>query len=235
MSVVLVTGGSGFIGGHTILQLLAAGHEVRTTVRDLRRTLDVRSALQSHGATSLERLSFYVADLERDNGWADAINGCDYVLHMASPLPFGVPKHEDELIIPAREGTLRVLRGARDAGVKRLVLTSSFAAIGYGHAPRTTPFDETMWTNLQAPVLSAYVKSKTLAERAAWNFMATNAGALELTAINPTFVLGPVLGPDYSSSVELIRLILRGSLPGYPRFNFGLVDVRDVADLHIAR
>jgi len=232
MSIILVTGGSGFIASHTILQLLAAGHEVRTTVRDVKRTMDVRSVLQGNGAASLDRLSFYIADLERDGGWADAIDGCAYVLHMASPLPFGVPRHEDELIVPAREGTLRVLRGARDAGVKRVVLTSSFAAIGYGHAPRTIPFDETVWTNLNAPVLGAYVKSKALAERAAWDFMA-DGNALELSVINPTFVLGPALGQDYSSSVQLIRVILQGSMPGYPRFNFGVVDVRDVADLHI--
>src|SRR5579863_9622686 len=167
MAKVLVTGGSGFIGSHCILQLLAAGHQVRTTVRNLKREGDVRAMLRVGGAESGERLSFLAADLEKDEGWPQAVAGCDYVLHVASPLPPSVPKNEDELIVPAREGTLRVLRAARDAGVKRVVQTSSFAAIGYGHAERTTPFNETVWTNLDGDDVSAYVKSKTLAERAA--------------------------------------------------------------------
>src|SRR5882757_7000283 len=148
MSTILVTGGSGFIGSHTILQLLAAGHTVRTTVRSLKRESEVRAMLRQGGAEPGERLSFFAADLEKDAGWAEAVAGCDYVLHLASPFPPGVPKHEDELIVPAREGALRVLRAARAAGVRRVVLTSSFAAIGYGHKPRETPFDETSWTNL---------------------------------------------------------------------------------------
>jgi nucleoside-diphosphate-sugar epimerase len=231
-SRVLVTGGSGFIGSHTILQLLAADHDVRTTVRRAAREADVRALLTAGGATSLDRLSFAVADLEDDRGWADAVAGCEYVLHVASPLPPGAPKHEDELIVPAREGTLRVLRAARDAGVKRVVLTSSFAAIGYGHPRQDAPFDETCWTNLDAPV-SAYVKSKTLAERAAWDFVAKNGGALELSVVNPTGVLGPVFAPDYSSSIGIVQRMLDGALPGCPRLYFGLVDVRDVADLHL--
>src|SRR5580704_4313458 len=171
MSRVLVTGGSGFIGAHTIVQLLAAGHEVRTTVRDLKRQAEVRAMLNEGGAQDLERVSFFRADLQQDAGWREAVNGCEYVLHVASPFPLGAPKHEDELIIPAREGSLRVLRAARSCGVRRVVMTSSFAAIGYGHKARRTPFDETDWTNLAAP-LPAYVKSKTLAERAAWDFIA---------------------------------------------------------------
>src|SRR5208283_152424 len=147
MSTVLVTGGSGFIGSHSILQLLAAGHQVRTTVRSLKREGDVRAMLKEGGAEPGDRLSFVAADLENDAGWPEAVAGCEYVLHVASPFPSVVPKHEDELIIPAREGALRVLRASRNAGVKRVVLTSSFAAIGYGHAPRTTPFTEADWTN----------------------------------------------------------------------------------------
>ena len=150
MSNVLVTGGSGFIGSHAILQLLAAGHQVRTTVRSLKREGDVRAMLKEGGAEPGDRLSFLAADLESDAGWPEAVAGCDYVLHVASPLPPNVPKHEDELIVPAREGTIRVLRASRDAGVKRVVVTSSFAAIGYGHKERKTPFTEADWTDPRA-------------------------------------------------------------------------------------
>src|ERR1700681_1807784 len=146
MSVVLVTGGSGFIGSHCILQLLTAGHQVRTTVRSLKRESDVRAMLKEGGAEPGDRLSFVAADLENDAGWPDAIAGREYVLHVASPFPQTVPKHDDELIVPAREGALRVLRASLDAGIKRVVLTSSFAAIGYGHQPQSAPFDETSWT-----------------------------------------------------------------------------------------
>src|SRR3984957_2716599 len=201
MSTVLVTGGSGFIASHSILQLLAAGHQVRTTVRSLKRESDVRAMLKEGGAEPGSRLSFIAADLENDAGWAQAVAGCEYVLHVASPLPPSVPKNEDELIVPAREGTLRVLRAARDAGVKRVVQTSSFAAIGYGHEPQTSPFNETDWTNPNEPDVQPYVKSKTLAERAAWDFIAKEGGGLELSVINPVGVLGPVLGADYSTSI----------------------------------
>ncbi|MBV8279603.1 MAG: NAD-dependent epimerase/dehydratase family protein, partial [Verrucomicrobia bacterium] len=148
MNTVLVTGGSGFIGCYCILQLLEAGYRVKTSVRDLKREADVRSMLKTGGVEPGDQLSFRAADLAKDAGWPEAVSGCEYVLHVASPLPASTPKHEDELIVPAREGTLRVLRAARDAGVKRVVLTSSFAAIGYGHAPQKASFDETNWTNL---------------------------------------------------------------------------------------
>jgi nucleoside-diphosphate-sugar epimerase len=233
MSTVLVTGGSGFIGSYCILQLLGAGHEVRTTVRDLKRASDVRAMLKQGGAEPGERLSFVAADLESDAGWPEAVAGCEYVLHVASPLPAGVPKHEDELIGPAREGTLRVLRAARDGGVKRVVLTSSFAAIGYGHPPHDQPFNETDWTDPNVAGVSAYAKSKTLAERAAWDFMAREGGALELSAINPVAVFGPVLGPDYSASISVVRALMNGAMPFVPKLYFGLIDVRDVADLHL--
>lgn len=234
MSTVLVTGGSGFIGAHCILKLLAADHRVRTTVRSLAREADVRAMLKAGGAEPGNRLAFVAADLCHDDGWPDAAAGCDYVLHVASPLPVSVPKHEDDLIVPAREGALRVLRASRDAGVKRVVLTSSFAAIGYGHGPQATPFNETSWTDSAAKGTTAYVKSKTLAERAAWDFMARQAGSLELSVVNPVAVFGPVLGPDYSASIQLIRRMLDGGMPGCPRLYFGAVDVRDVADLHLA-
>ena len=232
MSTVLVTGGSGFIASHTILQLLAAGHQVRTTVRSLERQSGVRAMLKEGGADA-EPLAFFAADLELDLGWAEAVAGCEYVLHVASPFPAAVPRHEDELIVPARDGALRVLRAARAAGVKRVVLTSSFAAIGYGHKPQAAPFDETCWTNPDAPGLAAYVKSKALAERAAWDFMAGEGGALELAVVNPVAVFGPVLGPDYSTSILLLRRMLDGGMPACPRLYFGVVDVRDVADLHL--
>lgn len=233
MATVLVTGGSGFVGSHCILQLLAAGHEVRTSVRSLKRADDVRAMLKIGGAEPGDKLRFFAADLESDAGWSEAVNGCDYVLHVASPFPPGIPKHEDELIVPAREGALRVLRAARDAGVKRVVLTSSFAAIGYGQKPQKAPFDETNWTDPAGGDVRAYVKSKTLAERAAWDFIAREGGALELSVVNPVGVFGPVLGPDYSTSILLVQRLMEGAMPGAPRLYFGIVDVRDTADLHI--
>ncbi|HEY2070821.1 MAG TPA: aldehyde reductase [Rhizomicrobium sp.] len=231
MSTVLVTGGSGFIANYCILQLLEAGHTVRATVRNLNREADVRAVLKLGEAN--DRLSFFVADLERDAGWAEATQGCEYVLHVASPFPPGSPKHEDELIIPARDGALRVLRAARDAGVKRVVLTSSFAAIGYSKIPPDRPFDETDWTDVNTPGLSAYAKSKTIAERAAWDYVASENGKLELTVINPVAVGGPVLGPDLSTSIQLVKRFLEGAVPGVPKLTIGLVDVRDVANAHL--
>ncbi|TPG05883.1 aldehyde reductase [Rhodanobacter glycinis] len=233
MSTVLVTGGSGFIGSRAILQLLAAGHEVRTTVRSLKREGGVRAMLKEGGAESTDRLSFVVADLESDDGWPQAVAGCNYVLHIASPFPSTLPKHEDELIVPAREGALRVLRAARDAGVKRVVLTSSFAAIGYGQKVLQAPFNESNWTDPAGDDVQPYAKSKTLAERAAWDFIAREGGTLELSVVNPVGVFGPVLGPDYSTSILLVQRLMDGAMPGCPQLSFGAVDVRDVADLHI--
>lgn len=233
MATVLVTGGSGFIGSHAILQLLAAGHEVRTTVRNLQREGEVRAMLKEGGAEPGAALSFFAADLEKDDGWGEAVAGCDYVLHIASPFPSGVPKHDDELIVPAREGALRVLRAAKGAGVKRVVLTSSFAAVGYGQALQDTPFTENNWTNPEGGDMTAYVKSKTIAERAAWDFVNRDGGGLELSVLNPVGVFGPVLGPDYSTSILLVQRMMDGAMPGLPKMYFGVVDVRDVADLHI--
>ena len=198
-----------------------------------KREVDVRTMLKACGAEAGNRLSFIAADLEKNAGWSEAVCGCEYVLHVASPFPQGIPKHEDELIVPAREGTLRVLRAARDAGVKRVVLTSSFAAIGYGHKPQIIPFNESSWTDLRGDGVTAYVKSKTLGERAAWDFITKEGRALELSVINPVGVFGPVLGPDYSTSIALIQRMMDGAMPGCPQLSFGVVDVRDVADLHI--
>jgi nucleoside-diphosphate-sugar epimerase len=233
MSTVLVTGGSGFVGAHCLLQLLAAGHRVRTTVRRLERAADVRALLTIGGADPGDQLSFVAADLTSGAGWPEAVAGCQYVLHVASPFPPAIPKDEDELIRPAREGTLRVLAAARDAGVRRVVLTSSFAAIGYGHPPQRAPFDETSWTDPAAPDVQPYVKSKTLAERAAWDFVTREGGSLELSVVNPAGIFGPVLGPQLSTSILVVQRLLDGAIPGCPKLDFGVVDVRDVADLHV--
>lgn len=229
---VLVTGGSGFIGVHCILALAKAGYPIRTTVRSLDREPEVRAMLARGGLPPDADLDFAVADLMSDTGWADAVAGCAYVLHVASPFPGRDPKEEDDLIRPAREGALRVLTAARDAGVKRVVLTSSFAAIGYGTKELTRPYTEEDWTDATAPV-SAYVKSKTLAERAAWDFVDREGGSMQLSVVNPVAVLGPVLGTDLSTSIELIRRLLNGAAPGLPNVTFAFVDVRDVADLHV--
>jgi dihydroflavonol-4-reductase len=233
MSLILVTGGSGFIAGHLILRLLADGHRVRSTVRSDARGEALRTLLRSNGAEPGERLEIFRADLLKDDGWREAATGCDYIFHTASPFPLDAPKDEDELITPARDGTLRVLRAARDAGAKRIVVTSSFAAIGYGHPARDATFTEADWTVIDGPDTQAYMKSKTLAERAAWDFIAREGGSLELATVNPVAVFGPALGADLSSSVEIVRAMLTGEMPAAPKIHFGIVDVRDVVDLHI--
>ncbi|MDR6806029.1 dihydroflavonol-4-reductase [Dyadobacter sp. BE34] len=228
---VLVTGGAGFIAVHCILQLLNAGYRVRTTLRDLNREPAVRAMLREGGVEAGERLTFIKADLSSDAHWDEAVKDCTYVLHVASPTPKLNFKHEDEMIIPAREGVLRVLRASKDAGVKRMVLTSAIGAIVYGHPKQTAPYDEAVWTDTtHAP---AYQKSKTLAERAAWEFMKSEGGNLELAVVNPAAVMGPVLGPDYSHSIYLVKNLLTGKMAGCPKINSCFVDVRDVADLHL--
>ena len=230
---VLVTGGSGFIGAHCIIQLLQQGYIVRTTLRSLKREAEVRAMLKVGGADANAPIDFHQADLTNDSGWSEAVAGADYVLHVASPFPATIPQHEDELIVPARDGALRVLKASREAGVKRVVLTSSFAAIGYGQEPQKAPFDETNWTDPNGEDVRAYVKSKTIAEKAAWDWVAKEGGSLELSVVNPVGVFGPVLGPDYSTSILLIQRLMDGAMPGCPRLYFGVVDVRDVADLHL--
>ncbi len=205
---------------------------MRTTVRNLKRESEVRALVATGGAEAGDRLSFAAADLEKDAGWSEAVAGCEYVLHVASPFPQTAPKHEDDLIIPAREGALRVLRAAKTAGVKRVVLTSSFAAIGYGHPPTTRVFTEEDWS-AEGGDMRAYSKSKTLAERAAWDFIRAEGAPMQLAVVNPVGVLGPVLGADYSTSILIVQKLMDGAMPGCPRFSFGLVDVRDVADLHL--
>lgn len=230
--LVLVTGGSGFLGGHCILKLLGAGYRVRATIRSLKREADVRAMLKAGGAEPGAALQFVEADLGDDKGWAEAVAGCAYVLHVASPFPQVQPKDENELIRPAVDGALRVLTAARDAGVKRVVLTSSFAAMGYGKVPDGKPFTDDDWTDATADV-SPYVKSKTLAERAAWDFVAREGNGLELAAINPVAIFGPVLAADYSTSIVHVKNMLEGRMPALPQLMFGVVDVRDVADLHL--
>jgi len=229
--LILVTGGTGFIAQHCMLALLREGYRVRTTIRSPGRESEVRSNLKTGGIDPRDRLSFVTADLNDDRGWAEAIADCAYVLHGASPTPSGHHVHEKDWIEPAVGGNLRVLRAARDAGVQRVVLTSAFGAICAGHPPLGRPFNETDWSNLSSNVWP-YQKSKTLAERAAWEFIAREGQGLELSAINPTAVLGPVLGADYSHSIQLITRMLNGQR-GCPKVNCGFVDVRDVADLHV--
>jgi nucleoside-diphosphate-sugar epimerase len=228
---VLVTGGSGFLGSWCAIELLRRGHRVRATVRDLGRGGDVRAAIGSQVDPG-GRLELLAADLGNDTGWEDAARGCDRVLHVASPFPPQQPKDPDELIVPARDGTLRVLRAALAAGVERVVLTSSVAAVGGGAKPAETPLDERDWTDLANPRLSPYVRSKTIAERAAWELVSEAGERERLAVVNPGAILGPALSKDRSFSLEAIERLLKG-MPGVPRIGFSFVDVRDVADLQI--
>jgi dihydroflavonol-4-reductase len=229
---VLVTGGSGYLGGWCVVELLRRGYRVRTTVRNLAREAEVRAAV----ATQVEagdRLTVLAADLLEDAGWADAVSGCDYVLHVASPFPPQQPKDPDELIVPARDGTLRVLGASLDAGVERLVVTSSVAAIsGSGKPVHGRPLDERDWSDPGNPKLTAYACSKTVAERAAWDFMRERGATEKLATVNPGAIIGPVLGDGRSFSLQAIERLLKG-MPGVPRIGFSFVDVRDVADLEI--
>jgi nucleoside-diphosphate-sugar epimerase len=227
----LVTGGSGYLGGWCVVELLRRGYRVRTTVRDLAREGEVRAALAAE-VDSGDRLSFFAADLNDDTGWPQAAEGCDYVLHVASPFPPRQPKDPDELIVPAREGTLRVLAASLDAGARRIVVTSSIAAITGGDKPASGPLTEQNWSDPDNPKLSPYARSKTIAERAAWDFMAARDATEKLAVVNPGAILGPVLSEDRSYSLEAIERLLRG-MPGVPRIGFSFVDVRDVADLEI--
>lgn len=225
---VLVTGGSGFIAGYVIRQLIGEGWQVHTTIRSLAREDQVRAALSIDN----DRLHFFAADLMSDDGWHAAAERCSHVAHIASPLPAGGVRHPDDLIVPAREGALRALRAARDAGAKRFVMTSSVAAIAYGNRSKSM-FTEADWTDVTSPDAYPYVQSKTLAERAARDWVAQQGGGMEFCTVNPALVLGPVLNGDYSASVEVVSRLLNGSIPGLPRIGFGIVDVRDVADLHV--
>jgi len=230
---VLVTGGSGFVGIHSIFQLLNQGYKVHTTIRSLAKKDHIIQTLKDAGITDISGLHFFEADLTADQGWDEALAQVDYVLHVASPFPLVEPEDENELIIPAREGALRVLRAAKKAHVKRVVLTSSFAAIGYGVDRSNHIFTEADWSNVDAP-LTPYLKSKTLAELAAWDFIKNESGNLELAVINPVGIFGPILGRIVPASFTgAIQSIVDGTVKETPAFSFGAVDVRDVVDLHI--
>ena len=233
-TTVLVTGAGGFIASHCILQLLQGGYSVRGTLRDSSREAELREALAKH--VDLDRkLEFVLADLLEDEGWEQAAEGCDFVIHVASPFPAEAPKHENDVIVPARDGTLRVLRAAAKAGAHRVVITSSLAAIVLGHRDRNKRFDENDWSNLNGKV-AAYSKSKTLAERAAWEFVNDSGkqNDLELAVINPGYVLGPSIdGRSFSASGEIVKKLMLREVPGTGRFKFLIVDVRDIAAAHI--
>jgi len=228
---VLVSGGSGFLGSWCVIELLRRGYTVRTTVRSLEREPQVRAAVGSEVEAD-GRLTVLAADLTSDNGWADAVAGCDYVLHVASPFPPKQPKDPDDLIVPAREGTLRVLRAGLDAGAKRVVVTSSVAAIRLAEGTTPRALDERDWTNPDSPGLTPYVRSKTLAELAAWELVRERGEEDRLAVVNPGAILGPVLNDDLSYSLQTVQRLLQGA-PGVPKLGFSLVDVRDVADLEI--
>jgi len=225
---ILVTGASGFVALHTIIQLLQQGYKVRGTLRTLSREAEVRETI-SKVVQANDQLEIISADLEQDAGWNEAMKDVEYVLHLASPFPLFEPKHEDELIIPAVQGTLRVLRAAHKAKVKRVVQVSSNAAISSGHNGEHKTFTEDDWSKLEN--IGAYPKSKTLAERAAWDFIngQENINKLELVTINPPLILGPIPNKNFRTSVELIRTYMLGQVPGVGRIKMGIVDVRDVA------
>lgn len=226
---VLVTGGSGYIAGYLIRQLIAEGWTVNTTIRDLAKEAKIREIL----AVDNNKLNVFAADLTGDVGWAEAVAGCTHVAHVASPFPAAAPKHADELIVPARDGALRVLKAAKAAGVTRVVLTSSAAAIAYGHPEKVRTYTEADWTDVTSPDAYAYVQSKTIAERAARDWIAAEGDGMEFCTINPTLVCGPIMSTDARTSVQAIEKVVAGAFPGCPDLGFGVVDVRDVADIHV--
>ena len=228
-SPILVTGASGFVAIHTIIQLLEQGYAVRGTIRSLKKEADLRKTISRYVQAN-DRLEILPADLEQAAGWEGAMSGVETVLHVASPFPLFEPEKEDDLIIPAVQGTLRVLRAAHNAGVKRVVQVSSVAAISSGHNGENKTFTEADWSDLTKDI-GAYAKSKTLAERAAWDFIngAENTNKMELATINPPLIMGPVPNKDFRTSIELVRTIMLGQVPGVGRIKMGVVDVRDVA------
>jgi dihydroflavonol-4-reductase len=231
MSEVLVTGASGYVGTQLVAALLRAGRPVRATVRSVASEAGLRTSVR-RGDADDAGLQVAVADLTADDGWKAALAGVAEVYHVASPIPYVQPTDPDELIVPAREGVLRVLRAARDAGARRVVLTSSFAAIGYSPKP-VRDFTEDDWTDPDTPGLAPYPRSKAVAERAAWDLMERDGGDTELVVVNPTFILGPTLTTELRSSLMLTKAMLDGTMTVVPRQRFGVADVRDVADLHI--
>ena len=239
MTTVLLTGASGYIGKHIALELLNQGYTVRASVRSLSKSAEVINAVTPHllDASKLDtRLTFIELDLEKDAGWDTALNGIDVLMHTASPFPIASPKDENDLIRPAVEGTLRALNAAHAAGVKRVILTSSNAAVYGCELPAgKKEYDETLWTDVNHPIgRGAYTKSKTLAERAAWEFIKNQAPEIELTTINPVLVTGAPLDNNFGSSISVVERILKGKDPMLPDLMFSIVDVRDVAKMHVA-
>ena len=233
METVLVTGGTGFIGLHCLQQLLDKGYKVRTTIRSESRKQEVLEAMKKH-SSNCENLEFFIADLLNDDGWKEAVEGSKYVLHVASPFFLGEPENEDVFIKPAVEGTLRVLKACADADVQKVVLTSSFAAVGYGHPREKEVYTEEDWSSVDGEI-SAYAKSKTLAEKAAWEFVENleESKKFDLTVINPVAVTGPMLTSDIGSSNDFLLKLISGSMPACPKIHMGYIDVRDVAKAHI--
>src|SRR5436305_2603985 len=230
---VLITGGTGFLGGWCVASLLERGYDVRTTVRDLAREGNVREAVAAAGAEADSRLSVLAADLTSDAGWSEAVAGCRYVLHVASPFPPVQPKDPDELIVPARDGALRVLGAALEAGAERVVMTSSVATIRSNRpSSESEPYTEADWTDGEDTSRTPYVRSKTLAERAAWEHVRSAGAEDRLATVNPGAIIGPALSDDHSYSLQSIQRLLSG-MPAAPKLGFTFVDVRDVADLHI--
>jgi nucleoside-diphosphate-sugar epimerase len=230
-SPVLVTGGSGYLATQLMAVLLRDGRQVRATVRSMDGEAAVREAVRRGGGDDTG-LELVVADLTSDDGWPAALEGVEEVHHVASPIPATQPKDPDELIVPAREGTLRVLRAARNAGTHRVVLTSSFAAVGY--SPKAVrDYTESDWTDPDTPGLAPYPRSKAIAERAAWDFIGADGGDTQLVVVNPTFIAGPTLVRVLRSTLIGFKAIIEGTMPALPRQRFGIVDVRDVADANV--
>ncbi|MCI4644629.1 MAG: aldehyde reductase [Hyphomonadaceae bacterium] len=234
MAHILVTGATGFIATHCIVKLIERGHSVRGTARSTSRATALNMILSDYTEKSIE-VPLIAADLSRDAGWEEAVEGVDAILHVASPIPASLPRDADELIKPARDGALRLLRAAKTAGVDRVVMTSSMAAVAYGWGDNLPNLlTEQHWSNPEnLKDNTAYTRSKTIAERAAWDYVASEGEGLKLTTINPSAVLGPVMGGDFSASLEIVTQLMSGKLPAVPKFGFHVVDVRDVAEAHI--
>ncbi|MDF2544066.1 MAG: nucleoside-diphosphate-sugar epimerase [Herbinix sp.] len=228
--LVLVTGGSGFIAVHIILKLLKQGYRVRTTLRTISRQDEVKSMLALGGVTDFVNLEFIQTDLTSDRNWMEAVTGATYVIHVASPTPATRPDDGDEMVKMAVDGTLRVMKAAKAAGVKRVVLTSASGSVLAGHKHHPELFTEEDWTNLSGNI-DAYQRSKTIAEQKAWEF--AKKENMELSTVNPVAVMGPVLGKDFSHSNQIVKAMLTGKMPYLLKIGFDYIDVRDVADLHL--